>query len=143
MSSGFSIYSFIFFFNLLIVYCYAIHIRRDINNIKLEPVSSSSDVPVNNKNNHQDEIIHHRGVRIKKVDGLTACFPNDFSYSIKSFVISETNTFECNEEFLEVHADFRSGCGEPLRTASFYLSNKHSCLQTDQSYSPICLRVKT
>lgn len=127
----------IFFFLLIVFSIFgssdAFHVRRDAQN----PNNDSL-----NKSGH-DQIIHYRGVRIKKVEGLTACLPNDYSYSIKSLIISESNTYECNEENIEVHSDFRPGCGEPLRTETFFLSSKHSCLQSEQTYSPICLRVKT
>ena len=63
----------------------------------------------------------NKTIGTKKVEGLTACLPNDYSYSVKSLTISESNTYECNEENIEVHSDFRPGCGEPLRTSTYLL----------------------
>jgi len=109
-----------------------IHIRKN-RQIKKEPEQIIDSHP------HKRE---HRGVKVKNVEGISACFPNDYQYNIKSFIISDANTFDCKEEHIEVHADFRPGPNEPFRTATFYLSVKNNCLQTEQEYTKTCQNVK-
>ena len=78
-------------------------------------------------------------------EGLNPCYPNRFRiYRVKEFYISENNTFNCNEEFIEILFEQINPDTETNETVTRYLSGEFGafCLFESQRYSETCKQIK-